>query len=173
MNSASPALLGPDPDLVKVYVGYAWTGAPKSFTDAADVFKQDVRRADLACEVFDFLTCEATGGGCSDDAALDWCLRECVPKCDLMIAIADERSTTLGAEVTLALMLGRPVLAMARKESQVSRVFVRFARIWPHFRFAQYESLRTDGLKLARDRIAEFRASHAPTLWSGEARKVA
>jgi hypothetical protein len=92
-------------------------------------------------EILDFL---GTASGSPKDTYRQDIVR-CVKRADYMVAFCDYPSTGLGYEMATALELrGIPVLALAHKKSNVSRLVLGIHGEGKEFLFARYTSI--DGL---------------------------
>ena len=126
----------------KLYVGCSLSKAPQTFKDSVEALKEALRSQGY--EVFDFV---GLVKGTSKDV-YEWDIGTCVATCDAFIAICDEPSIGLGYELCEATRLGKPVLAVAHKNAQVTRLVHGAAEVEPNVTFATYTDLVTDVPKL-------------------------
>ncbi len=120
---------------IKVYVGCALTGAPKEFVDSVILLKKDLKEH-LGVEVLEFLGLEA---GTVDDV-YKHDIEQCVGTCDVFVAVCDQPSLGLGIELYAAVQRGVPVLAIAHKNSRVTRLVQGLRLRYPNFEFKQYSN---------------------------------
>lgn len=119
----------------KLYVGCSLSHASESFKDSVEVFKDDLRKQNH--EVFDFV---GLVNGTAEDV-YNWDIGHCVADCDVLIGICDEPSIGLGWEMSKAVQLGKPVLAIAHKDAKVTRLILGAAEVEPMMHFRQYTNL--------------------------------
>jgi hypothetical protein len=131
----------------KLYVGCSLTHASEEFKQAVEELKTELRQAGY--EVFDFV---GLINGTSKDV-YEWDIGHCVAECDALIGICDFPSIGLGWEMNEALRLGKPVLAVAHKDAQVTRLVLGAAEVEAGFRFARYEHFVKDVLPLAESLV--------------------
>lgn len=119
-----------------LYVGYGLTLAPKPFHTEVDILKVHLAGN---FDVLQFL-------GMEGDDSLEMCqkifnhdIHACVERCEAMLAICDHPSTGLGWEMSVAHRMGVPLLAVAHRDSKVTR----FIRGVPsrNFAFVRYDSM--------------------------------
>ncbi|MBP9771481.1 MAG: hypothetical protein KBD16_00950 [Candidatus Pacebacteria bacterium] len=113
---------------LKVYVGYALTGASASFKNEAKAFQEALGARGIT--VLDFWKPK-------DREAVEYCL-ERVGASDAMIAIVSQASFGLGYEVATALHQGKPVLMLAHSRYGTSQ----FATENPHPK-AEFDTFTT------------------------------
>jgi nucleoside 2-deoxyribosyltransferase len=123
----------------KLYVGCSLTNAPEAFKTSVEGFKGTLR--DEGYEVFDFV---GLVNGTAEEV-YRWDIGHCVEDCDVLVAICDEPSTGLGWEMSKAIQLGKPVLALAQQDAKVTRMLLGAAEVEPNLRFERYSEL-TDAL---------------------------
>jgi len=81
---------------------------------------------------------------------------QCIPEADLVVIICDHPSFGAGWEMTHAVDLGKPTLALASTSSNVSRLVLGAAEHMPNFEVKRYDDLLVDAPRL----IGEFAESH-------------
>jgi len=107
--------------------------APEDFKKWIEDLKNTLR---ASYEVSDFVGLTA---GTPKDVYM-WDIHECVAKCDAFVAICDYPSIGLGYEMGVAVeKLKKPTLALARKDSKISRMVLGVDQ--PHYRFERYDSM--------------------------------
>ena len=120
---------------IQLYVGCALTDASEEFKEQVEHFKHALRAERY--EVFDFV-------GLVNGTSLDvynWDIKHCVKNCQALIAICDFPSIGLGYEMNEAVNLKKPVLAIAHKDSKVTRLVHGAAEVEPNLRFETYLKL--------------------------------
>jgi hypothetical protein len=120
---------------IKLYVGCALTNAPEEFKEQVEQFKHALRAEGY--EVFDFVG--LVSGTAAD--VYNWDIKHCVANCQALIAICDFPSIGLGYEMNEAIRLKKPVLALAHKESRVTRLIHGAAEAESNFHLERYETL--------------------------------
>jgi len=138
----------------KLYVGCGLTFAPQSFKDHVEQLKSTLREQ---WEVLEFLG--TTAGAAADVYRHD--IIENVGGCDALLAIADEPSFGLGWEVREAVLLGKPVVAVAHEDSRVTRMLLGATLFFPHLRFRTYKDMIRDVPGILEAELAEI--AKAPT----------
>jgi hypothetical protein len=132
---------------MKVYVGCGLTHAPEEFKAEVENFK-DLLRTIENVEVLCFLG--VTDGTFRDVYVHD--IKNCVRKCDLLIAIFDYPSTGLGWEVATQVEDRRkPAIGLGQTMSHITRLVLDPDN--PHYQFHRYESLCQDGFELVKSKI--------------------
>jgi nucleoside 2-deoxyribosyltransferase len=121
---------------VKLYVGCSLTSAPEAFKTQVESCKDELRREGY--EVFDFV---GLVNGTAEEV-YNWDIGHCVRDCDVFVAICDEPSIGLGWELSEAVRLGKPVLAVAHKDAKVTRLLLGAADVEKNLRFERYDNLR-------------------------------
>lgn len=134
-------------DKPKLYVACGLTGAPKDFKERVEELKRELRGQ---YDILDFI-----GLGPSTPADVYRHDIACVRNCDGLVAICDLPSTGMGMEISHAIGLGKPVLALASKEASVTRMVTGAAEVEPGVQFARYESLPD-----MKNLVAELMARH-------------
>jgi hypothetical protein len=118
---------------LKLYVGCALTGASPEFIEKIKVFKQELAPQ---YEVLEFLWPKP--GAPLEVYQRD--IQECVAGCDMMIAFCDRPSMGLGYELGTAVeKYSKPVLAVAHKDSKVSRLIMGVDH--PMYTFSTYDDI--------------------------------
>jgi nucleoside 2-deoxyribosyltransferase len=115
----------------KLYVGCSLSHAPNEFIQHVMALKDQLREH---FEVLDFVGRDA--GTSKEVFETD---TNQVKNCDCFLAICDLPSLGLGYEVALALELGKPTLAVAHKDAEVSRMILGINK--PSFVFKRYENI--------------------------------
>jgi hypothetical protein len=123
---------------IKLYVGCLLTQASEEFKDGVEQLKVTLRAEGY--EVFDFVGLVA---GTSADV-YNWDIGHCVKDCDALIGICDFPSIGLGYELNEAVRLQKPVLAVAHKDSKVTRLVEGAAEVEPNFSFERYSDISQD-----------------------------
>lgn len=134
----------------RLYIGCSLTMASEEFRDQVEQLKVVLRAQGY--KIDDFLGLTA---GTPREVYL-WDIKECVANCDVMVGICDEPSIGLGYELCEAVRLGKPVLAVAHKQVQVTRMIAGIAEVEKNFAFERYNDLVTD--------VPQILDDHLPTL---------
>lgn len=125
--------------MIKIYVGLCITGAPQEFIGRVVQLKERLREN---YEVLDFVP--VTIGTPADVYRHD--IKECIARCDMMVAVCDLPSTGLGYELASAIEAGnKPVLAVAHHDAAMSRLITGIDH--PKYTFRRYQHL---------DEVVEF-----------------
>lgn len=124
-----------------VYIGCALTDAPAEFMAEVAALKDVLRER---YEVYDFV---GLTNGTSEDV-YNWDIGRCVTRCDLFVPICDYPSLGLGWEMCKRVELGKPMLAVAHENAQVSRLVLGAAPLEPAMTFERYADLLQDVPKL-------------------------
>jgi hypothetical protein len=119
----------------RIYVGCSLTQAPEQFRDEVAGYKESLR--DAGYEVFDFIGLE--NGTAAD--VYRWDIEHCVSDCDILVGVCDYPSLGLGWELNEATRLGKEVLAIAHKQSSISRLILGAADVRSNVHFAHYDNL--------------------------------
>jgi nucleoside 2-deoxyribosyltransferase len=127
-----------NPKKTKLYVGCSLTGASEKFKNSIEKLKDDLRAEGY--EVFDFVG--LVSGTPAD--VYNWDIGHCVRDCDALVGICDFPSIGLGYELSVATALKKPVLAIAQKDSLVTRLVLGAAAVEPNFRFERYTQIGKD-----------------------------
>jgi hypothetical protein len=128
----------------KLYVGCSLTQASEEFKGQVEELKAALRLDGY--EVLDFV---GLVKGTPKDV-YEWDIKHCVGACDAFIAICDEPAIGLGFELCEAIRLGKPVLAVAHKDTRVSRLVPGAAEVEPNLTFERYDDMLADVPKLAK-----------------------
>ncbi|MDO8591902.1 MAG: hypothetical protein Q7R60_03215 [bacterium] len=120
----------------RLYIGCALTEAPQDFKNAVEQLKKGLRAEGY--EVFDFVGLIA---GTPVDV-FNWDIGHCVKDCEALIAICDYPSIGLGYELAEAVRLKKPILALAHRDSRVTRLVLGAAEVLPSFSFQRYDELK-------------------------------
>ncbi len=123
----------------KLYIGCALTNLP---LDKKVEFLRTIREVKNSLseffEVMEFLGVDDASQA-SPPEVYNFDIKECVMKADCMLAICDFPSLGLGYEIATAVeKRGIPVLAMAHKDSEVTRLIRGITH--PDFAFERYNS---------------------------------
>lgn len=122
----------------KVYVGCALTHAPEEFKLLVQTFKESL--IDNGIGVLDFLDLH-TG----DPAKVyRHDILYCVKNCDAFIAVCDYPAIGLGYELNEATRLKKPVLAVAHKDTLLTRLVPGAAKVEPNVSVLRYKNLIKD-----------------------------
>ena len=140
----------------QLYVGCSLTTAPEEFKSAVERLKGVLREQGYG--VFDFV---GLVNGTPKDV-YEYDIGHCVQNCDAFIAICDEPSLGLGWELGRATDLGKPVLAVAHRDSKITRLVLGAAEVEPNLQFARYDDLARDvppliGAMLAANEVQQPR----------------
>lgn len=103
--------------LPKVYVGCGLTHAPQPFIDLVSRLKQCLRDSG-ECIVLEFLGLE---GGTARDV-WDHDIRNCVGRCDLLVAILDYPSIGLGVEIGCQAARRKRVIGLVHQSTHLTRL---------------------------------------------------
>jgi len=133
----------------KLYVGCGLTGAPQHFTEEVESLKRSLAND---FEVFDFIGLEK---GTSADV-YNWDIGHCVADCDVLVGICDYPSLGLGWEMSKAVGMGTPTLAVAHTTSRVTRLVLGAAEVEPVMSFERYENMLADIPRLIMAKVAEI-----------------
>ena len=142
-------MASPESDAVTLYVGCSLSHASEAFKESVETFKGDLR--EQGYEVFDFV---GLVNGTAEDV-YKWDIGHCVTDCDVLIGICDEPSIGLGWEMSKAVQLGKPVLAIAHWDAKVTRLVLGAAEAEPLVRFEQYTELK-DALPWVAEIVGEL-----------------
>ena len=134
---------------LKLYIGCGLNGAPTEFVQAVLKLKDSLR---TDYDILDFIGLNYS----STVQVYRWDIEYCVRNCDLFVAICDERSTGLGWELSEAIHLGTPVLAVAHKDTKISGIVLGAAAIKPTMTFAHYNNLSQDVPDLIKKQISQL-----------------
>jgi hypothetical protein len=132
---------------VRLYVGCALTLASEEFKASVEAFKDRLRAEGY--EVFDFLG--LVEGTIAD--VYKWDIGHCIGDCDIFLAICDLPSIGLGYELCEAVRLKKPVLAVAHKDTKVTRLLLGAAEVEPNLHFERYDEL-TDVIPMLGRQLA-------------------
>lgn len=130
---------------MKVYVGCALTHSPEDFKKSVQKFKAKLKAMDH--ESLEFI---GTLKGTPKDVYL-WDIAHCLKKSEAFIAICDYPAIGLGFELGAAQADKKPVLALAHKDSQLTRLVAGLAEVEPNVTLVRYSKLEDDGAKIALD----------------------
>ena len=133
----------------KLYVGYGATHSPMDFRNMVEELREKLR---LEYDLLDFFGME--GGTASQVFETD--ILKCIPEADLVVIICDYPSFGAGWEMTHAVDIGKPTLALGNTTSNVSRLVLGAAEHMPNFGINRYDDLLVDAPRL----IHEFAVSH-------------
>lgn len=126
-------------------------------TQASDEFKQEVEDTKHALrddwDVMQFLG--LTAGTEVDVYRTD--IIENVGSCAAFVAIVDEPSIGLGYELCRAAYLGKPVLAVAHKDSKITRLVLGAPSFHDNFEFRRYEDMVEDVPAIISEEFAAFK----------------
>lgn len=127
----------------KLYIGCALTNLP---ADKKDKFMEMVgeikKELGKSFEILEFLGVGDIGTAkpYTPREVYDFDIKECLMKADCFLAICDYPALGVGYEIGTAVeKRGIPVLAMARKDSRVSRSIIGVDH--PNFHFIYYDSV--------------------------------
>lgn len=127
----------------KLYIGCSLTLLPP---DKKDVFLQIIseikKELSKSFEILEFLGIDdlSTDKPFTPREIYNFDIKECLMKTDYFLAICDYPALGLGYEIATAVeKRGIPVLAMAHKDSKVSRCIVGIDH--PNFHFIYYDSV--------------------------------
>jgi nucleoside 2-deoxyribosyltransferase len=134
----------------KLYVGYGATHSPMEFRDKVEELREKLRAEYRLLDFFGMV-----GGTASQVFETD--ILQCVPSADLVVIICDYPSFGAGWEMTHAVDIGKPTLALANATSNVSRLVLGAAEHMPNFNFETYNDLLVDAPNL----INQFAQSHS------------
>ena len=133
----------------KLYIGCALTNLP---AEKRDEFMQGIAKIKTelkkSFEILEFVGVDdlKTNTPTTPQYVYNYDIRECLMKADYFLAICDFPAIGLGYELGTAVeKMGIPVLAMAHKDSKVSRSIVGVDH--PSFCFARYDSLDEVAIK--------------------------
>jgi hypothetical protein len=138
--------------MLKLYIGCSLTQASEAFKDQVEALKAALR--DDGYEVLEFI---GLVKGTPKDV-YEWDLRHCVGGCDAFVGICDYPSLGLGWELSEAVRLGKPALAVAHADSKITRLVIGAAEVEPNLTFARYTSLVDDVPRLIKE---HFHAHHS------------
>ena len=141
----------PEPGIIKLYVGCSLSHATEDFKKSVEDFKGLLRQEGY--EVFDFVG--LVNGSAKD--VYNWDIGHCVSDCDALVGICDEPSIGLGWEMSKAVQLGTPVLALAHRDAIVTRLLLGAAQVEPKVRFERYDRL-ADALPLVAELVSDLAA---------------
>ena len=133
---------------MKLYVGCSLTHASEDFKLGVENFKAALRRE--GHEVFDFVG--LVNG--SEREVYEWDIKHCVGECEALVVVCDEPSIGLGYEMCEGVRLGKPVIAVAHKDSKVTRLVLGAAEVEDNLQFVRYEDITTDILPIV-NKLAE------------------
>lgn len=133
----------------KLYVGYGATHSPMEFRDKVEELREKLRGEYKLLDFFGMV-----GGTASQVFETD--ILTCVPSADVVVIICDYPSFGAGWEMTNAVDIGKPTLALAHSAANVSRLVLGAAEHMPNFRFETYEDLLEDAPRI----IGAFSDSH-------------
>lgn len=140
----------------RLYVGCGLTLAPQTFKDSVEQLKAVLREN---WDVLEFLG--TTAGTAADVYQRD--IIENVGTCDALLAIADEPSFGLGWETREAIMLGKPVVAVAHENSRVTRMLLGATHYFPNLRFQTYQDMIRDVPGILESELKEISAATTST----------
>lgn len=127
----------------KLYVGCALSNLPSGKKDIfLEMIMEIKKKLKDSFEVIEFLGINDLSGPkpFSPKEIYDWDIKNCVMKMDCMLAICDYPTLGLGYEMAIAVeKRGIPVLAMAHKGSQVTRLIRGIDH--KNFQFHYYNSV--------------------------------
>lgn len=119
--------------IIRLYIGCGLTQAPPEFVAEVDRFKESLQ---AEYHIYHFMGLE--GGTNQDVYRRD--IEVCVAECDLFVAICDYPSIGLGYELATAVeALGKPTLAVAHRDSKITRLIQGVPL--PKFEFRRYNEL--------------------------------
>ncbi len=119
--------------MLRLYLGCALIDAPDDFLEKIVAFRTKLRDT---FEVLDFVN---PGTGTSTEVYRNDIHKQ-IANCHLMIAVCDYASNGLGYEMaTMIEKHGKPVLAVAHKNSRVSRLILGIDNSC--FEFARYDNI--------------------------------
>lgn len=124
----------------KLYVGCALTHADEKFRSGVEKLKKNLRAEGY--DVLDFLW--VLDDDPTPKQVFDWDIGHCVKDCDAFIAICDYPSLGLGYETAEAVNRKKPVLALAHKDSKVTRLIRGAADVVKDFKFEVYGDIERD-----------------------------
>jgi hypothetical protein len=136
----------------ELYVGCGLTHAPKEFVYQVDALKERLRED---WEVLEFF---GLGEGTPEDIYQKDII-ENVGGCDAFVGICDEVSQGLTWELREAAMLRKPTLAVAHKDTLVSRVITGAPAFNPTMSFRRYENMVEDVPAIVLEEFAVVRNS--------------
>ncbi len=116
----------------KIYVACSLTGAPLEFINEVNQLKDLLRQKYI---VLDFLGVDL---GNEKEVALHD--SKCVRECDLLLAVCTLPATGLGIELGLAIGDQKLTLAVALKDTTISRFVLGLKELNPNFIFTRYKS---------------------------------
>ena len=116
-----------------MYVGCGLTHTSDSFRESIERLKVRLRQQ---FEMLDFVGLTAGTNG----DVYRWDIEHCVGTCDIFIAICDKASTGLGFELAVATTRGIPILAVAQKDSLVTRLVLGAAACKENIVFLRYDT---------------------------------
>ena len=122
----------------KLYIGCSLTKAGEQFKAEVEELKTALRGKGY--EVLDFV---GLVKGTPKDVYV-WDINHCVATCDAFIAICDEPAIGLGYELCEAVRSGKPVLAVAHRDTTITRLVHGAAEVEPNLSFAIYNNLTED-----------------------------
>lgn len=137
----------------KIYVGCALSQAPEEFRNSIEAFKDSLRAN--GHEVHDFIG--LVNGTATD--VYNWDIGECVANCSAFIAICDYPSIGLGMELDRALMLEKPILAVAHQDTQITRLLIGAAEVEDHVQFRRYQDLAADVPAMVDELVANSKTT--------------
>ncbi len=127
----------------KLYVGCGLTLASQAFKDEVERTKEELARD---WEIMQFLG--TTAGTEVDVYEVD--IVKNVGGCDAFVGVMDEPSWGLGWESREAVMLGKPALLVAQKDSKITRLALG-ATSFVDIRFRRYEDMARDVPDIVRE----------------------
>jgi 2'-deoxynucleoside 5'-phosphate N-hydrolase len=116
--------------MIKIYLANSLTHAPEEYKVEMDELKNLLRKK---YEVLDWLGLEK--GTAQDVYRHDI---ECVKNCDLLLAECSYPAIGLGFEIATSLCLDKPVLAIAKTDTKVTRLVLGITH--PLFTFMRYQN---------------------------------
>ena len=115
----------------KIYVGCSLTHAPQEFKNSIELFKTNLRKK---YEVLEFLGLVKG----TDREVFLWDTK-CVKDSDLFIADCTYPSLGLGYEIGVALENKKPTIAIAHKDTKISRLILGVTN--PNYLFQRYDNI--------------------------------
>lgn len=134
-----------------IYIGCSLNGAPEVL--AQEVVKlKELLSVDYEYELLEFIGLNYK----STIQVYRWDIEHCVRDCDLFVAICDERSTGLGWELSEAVHLGKPILAVAHKDTKVSGLVLGAAELKANMTFIRYTNLHKELPRLIKQEVSKL-----------------
>lgn len=135
----------------KVYVACSLTGASEKSRLEVEDLKSELRQ--MGIEVLDFVVSKKA----TDVEIYNNDIHHCVATCDMVLAVANLRSTGMGMEIGIAIgRYGRPVLAVAKWAKRGHRVTPMITGCnEPKFCFRWYDKM-SEVPSMLQQRIAEL-----------------